>query len=114
MVPGKAAFPPVSHSKPLAVILPAALIALPWYARDIYVYGWPDFLGLIRHEQVVVGQTRTAEFIAQNGWPAYWQRAAEWTFKSFVGVFGWMGVWLDSRVYYLMGLWLATPVARAG
>ena len=35
----------------------------------------------------------------------------EWTFKSFVGVFGWMGVWLDSRVYYLLGLWLATPVA---
>ncbi len=94
----------------LAVILPAALIALPWYARDIYAYGWPDFLGLIRHEQIVVGQTRTADFIAQNGWPAYWQRAAEWTFKSFVGVFGWMGVWLDSRVYYLAGIWIATPV----
>jgi 4-amino-4-deoxy-L-arabinose transferase-like glycosyltransferase len=94
----------------LAVVLPAALIALPWYARDIYVYGWPDFLGLIRHEQIVVGQMRTADYIAQNGWPAYWQRAVQWTFKSFVGVFGWMGVWLDSRVYYLMGLWLAIPL----
>ncbi|MGE5602411.1 MAG: glycosyltransferase family 39 protein [Nitrososphaerales archaeon] len=97
----------------LVVILPAALIALPWYVRDIYVYGWPDFLGLIRHEQIVVGQTRTSDFIAENGWPAYWERAAEWTFKSFFGVFGWMGVWLDSRVYYLAGIWLATPVLAA-
>lgn len=94
----------------LAVVLPAAIISLPWYARDIYVYGWPDFLGLIRHEQIVVGQTRTTDFIAQNGWSAYWQRAAEWTFKSFFGVFGWMGVWLDSRVYFLAGIWLTTPV----
>lgn len=94
----------------LAVILPAVLIALPWYLRDLYVYGWPDFLGLIRHDQIVVGQTRTADWIAQNGWNAYWQRAAEWTFKSFVGVFGWMGVWLDSRVYTLMALWLAIPI----
>jgi 4-amino-4-deoxy-L-arabinose transferase-like glycosyltransferase len=92
-----------------AVILPAALIALPWYARDIYAYGWPDFLGLMRHGQIVVGQPRTADFINKNGWNAYWYRTAEWTFKSFVGVFGWMGVWLDSRVYYLLGLWLAIP-----
>lgn len=104
--------PPLRRSllDALAVILPAAVIVLPWYLRDLYVYGWPDFLGLIRHERIVVGQTRTAEWIAENGWPSYWQRAAEWTFKSFAGVFGWMGVWLDSRVYYLLGAWLAVPV----
>ena len=88
----------------LAIILPAALIALPWYARDIWAYGWPDFLGLQRHDAIVVGQMRAAEFIAQNGWDVYWRRAVEWTFKSFVGVFGWMGVWLDSRVYFALAV----------
>jgi len=94
----------------LAVLLPAAIIALPWYVRNIVVYGWPDFLGLIRHDQIVTGQMRTVQYIAENGWGAYWGRAAEWTFKSFAGVFGWMGVWLDSRVYYVLGLWFGIPV----
>ena len=30
----------------LLIGLPALLLALPWYARDVAVYGWPDFLGL--------------------------------------------------------------------
>jgi hypothetical protein len=94
----------------LAVILPAALLAVPWYARNIYAYGWPDFLGLTRHEQIVVGQKRTGEFVAESGWGAYWRRTFEWTFKSFVGVFGWMSAWLDTRAYYLMGLWMGIPV----
>ncbi|MCX7707507.1 MAG: glycosyltransferase family 39 protein, partial [Anaerolineae bacterium] len=97
-----------------AVFLPAALIALPWYARNISIYGWPDFLGLQRHDAIVVGQLRAAEFIAQNSWPAYWQRAVEWTFKSFWGVFGWMGVWLDSRVYFALALLSGLAVAGLG
>ncbi len=95
----------------LSVLLPAAVIALPWYARNIAVYGWPDFLGLIRHDQIVTGQMRTMQYVAEHGWGAYWGRAAEWTFKSFAGVFGWMGVWLDSRAYYVLGLWLGIPAA---
>ena len=67
----------------LAVAVPAALIALPWYARDIAVYGWPDFLGLTRHDQIVVGQLRAADFVAQQGWRAYWLRAVRDTFRSF-------------------------------
>ncbi|MGQ9489243.1 MAG: hypothetical protein ACUVR4_00645 [Anaerolineae bacterium] len=88
----------------VAVCLPTALIALPWYARNIAIYGWPDFLGLQRHDAIVVGQLRAADFIAQNGWAVYWLRAVEWTFKSFLGVFGWMGLWLDSRVYLALAL----------
>ncbi len=88
----------------LAALLPAALIALPWYARNLWVYGWPDFLGLIRHDAIVAGQTRTLEFISQNGWLVYGGRAVEWTFKSFWGIFGWMGAWLDSRVYFALAV----------
>ena len=84
------------------VVFPAALIALPWYARDIAVYGWPDFLGLNRHDEIVVGQLRAADFLAQQGWQAYWLRAGRDTFRSFWGQFGWMGVVLDSRVYFAL------------
>ncbi|OQA40264.1 MAG: hypothetical protein BWY52_02912 [Chloroflexi bacterium ADurb.Bin325] len=94
----------------LAVALPAALIALPWYARNVWAYGWPDILGLRRHDEIVVGQMRTSEFIAQQGWPAYWRRTVEWTFKSFWGVFGWMGVWLDSRFYLIAALLSGTAL----
>ncbi len=94
----------------LAVALPAALIALPWYARNVWAYGWPDILGLRRHDEIVVGQMRTPEFIAQFGPAAYWRRTGEWTFKSFWGVFGWMGVWLDSRFYLLVALLSGTAL----
>ncbi len=83
---------------------PMLVIGLPWYVRDLAVYGWPDFLGLIRHDQIVVGQTRTGEYLAQVGWNAYFRRAVEFTFKSFWGVFGWLGVFMDSRVYFLVAL----------
>ena len=76
-----------------------SLLALPFYARNVAVYGWPDFLGLQRHAQVVVGQMTTAEFIAQQGWATYWNRAITWTFRSFWGQFGWMGVLMDARIY---------------
>ncbi len=86
----------------LAVAVPALLIALPWYARDIAVYGWPDFLGLTRHDLIVIGQLRAADFVAQQGWQAYWLRAVRDTFRSFWGQFGWMGVVLDTRVYFAL------------
>ena len=88
----------------LWVALPMLLIGLPWYARDLAVYGWPDFLGLMRHDQIVAGQTRTGEYLAQVGWSAYLRRAVEFTFKSFWGVFGWLGVFMDSRVYFLVAV----------
>ncbi len=75
------------------------VIALPFYGRNIWVYGWPDVLGLRRHAEVVVGQLTTATYIAQYGWAAYWERAIVWTFRSFWGQFGWMGVLMDERVY---------------
>ncbi len=90
----------------------ALLIGLPWFARNVRVYGWPDFLGLARHDAVVVGQLRTAEYLAQNGLSDYLRRLVEFTFKSFWGVFGWLGIFMDSRVYY--GLALITLLALAG
>ncbi len=94
------------------VWVPALLIALPWYIRNIAIYGWPDALGLLRHDAVVVGQLRTEEFLAQHGAGAYVERLGEFTFKSFWGVFGWLGIFMDSRVY--LALTLLTALAVAG
>ncbi|MCX6029664.1 MAG: glycosyltransferase family 39 protein [Chloroflexi bacterium] len=94
------------------VAVPAAVIALPWFVRNILTYGWPDFFGLIRHDAIVLGQPRTAEWLAQFGWNGYLERLITFTFKSFWGVFGWLGVFMDSRVYF--GLALLSAIAAAG
>jgi 4-amino-4-deoxy-L-arabinose transferase-like glycosyltransferase len=97
---------PVRHIlADLALIaLPASLIALPWYTRDIAAYGWPDLLGLRRHAAVVVGQLRLDEYLTQFGAVSYLRRLVEFTFKSFWGVFGWQGVFMDSRIYLILAI----------
>ncbi len=75
------------------------LLALPFFWHNVRAYGWPDILGWRRHGQIVVGQMTTAEYIARHGWAAYLHRALTWTFRSFWGQFGWMGVLLDARLY---------------
>ncbi|MCU0512612.1 MAG: glycosyltransferase family 39 protein [Anaerolineae bacterium] len=76
----------------LSFALPAGVLALLWWGRNLAVYGLPDFLGLRAHDAIVVGQLRTAEYIAQIGPEAYVSRALATTFQSFWGQFGWMGV----------------------
>lgn len=85
------------HALWVAVV--ACLLGLPMWLRNMLLYGAGDFLALRRHDQVVVGQPRTVDWIAHNGWVAYGERAFGFTFKSFWGVFGWMGVFLDERIY---------------
>jgi 4-amino-4-deoxy-L-arabinose transferase-like glycosyltransferase len=85
------------------LLLPwALLLGMPLWVRNISLYGNLDFLGLQWHDLVVTGQPTTAEWIAVHGWPAYWERALHFTFSSFWGVFGWMGVFMDSRVYAIL------------
>ncbi len=81
------------------LLAPPVVISAPWYVRNALVYGWPDLLGLARHNAVVVGQPRTMEWIAVHGMHAYLGRFARFTFDSFWGVFGWMGVFMDGRIY---------------
>ena len=88
----------------LAWLFPAFLLALPWWLRNMSLYGTNDPLGLIWHDAVVVGQPRTADWIAANGLTSYLDRYLDFTFKSFWGVFGWLGVFLDGRVYVLFAL----------
>ncbi|RMG86040.1 MAG: DUF2142 domain-containing protein [Chloroflexi bacterium] len=77
------------------LLIPALLIGVVWWLRNIGVYGFPDFLGLRRHDAVVVGQLRTADYINQVGLGTYVNQGIRTTLHSFIGQFGWMALPLD-------------------
>ena len=83
----------------LIYAVPAFLMGLPWWVRNIAQYGGMDFLGLNRHDEVVAGQFRTAEFVAERGLGTLLHDLSLTSFHSFWGQFGWMGVLLDTRIY---------------
>ena len=86
------------------VFIPALIIALPLWIRNIIVYGWPDFLVSIRHDAVVVGQPTPAEWVSRFGWGEYLRQFVVTTFHSFWGQFGWMGVPMNDRYYTILAL----------
>jgi len=88
----------------LQILAPALFLALPWWIRNVHIYGWPDFLGLLRHADVTVGQPRTAQWIAEYGFSAWLGRGLMFTFQSFWGQLGWMSLPMDFRVYQFLAL----------
>jgi len=81
------------------MLVPPLLLSAPWFIRNCLTYGWHDPLGWARHGEVVVGQMRSSEYLALHGWGGLLSRLVRWTFQSFWGQFGWMGVVLPSRIY---------------
>jgi 4-amino-4-deoxy-L-arabinose transferase-like glycosyltransferase len=94
----------------LALFGPALVLALPWYVRNVAVYGWPDLLGTRNHAAVVVGQLRTADYLADVGWAAYLKNFLTDSFHSFWGQFGWMAVPMHGWLYLALGLLSALAV----
>jgi hypothetical protein len=95
---------------PLALGL---LVAAPWFIRNAAVYGGLDVLGLGAHDAVVRGdQPRTLEMVRDMGLTPFTRRLVVWTFDSFWGVFGWMGVFMPTWAYAALGL--ASAGAAAG
>jgi len=92
-------------------LLPAIALALPWWARNVAQYGGLDLLGLERHNLVVAGQLRTAEFLATKGAARWLSDLGLTTFRSFWGQFGWMGVLIDARLYQAVAVWSGVAVA---
>jgi 4-amino-4-deoxy-L-arabinose transferase-like glycosyltransferase len=81
---------------------PALFLGGLWWARNLFVYEGFDPLGAAAHGDVVVGQARTAEWLASYGLSGTIQRFLQTTFQSFWGQFGWMGVVMDARIYGLL------------
>jgi 4-amino-4-deoxy-L-arabinose transferase-like glycosyltransferase len=97
----------------LWVFVPAFGLGSLWWIRNMAVYGGLDILGKAAHDAVVVGQPRTAEWVAQYGLPETISRFLETTFNSFWGQFGWMTVPMNNPawLYPLLGLFSAAVVA---
>ena len=96
----------------LTLFTPAFLLGLLWWGRNIVVYGGLDIMGAAAHDAVVVGQARTADWIATNGLVATGQRFLFFTFNSFWGQFGWMTIVMPSWVY--RPLWLLSGFVVIG
>ncbi len=88
----------------LRVFIPAGMLGGIWWGRNTAVYGNFDIFGKATHDAVVVGQPRTAEWIAQFGVAETADRFLTTTFHSFWGQFGWMAWPMESRVYQLLSL----------
>ncbi len=89
------------------VFAPVLLIAAPWWAHNLATYGPLDIYGLANHDAVVVGQPRTADWIRDYGLSDWLERGVTFTFQSFWGQFGWMGVLLPTWLYRALALWSA-------
>jgi hypothetical protein len=105
---GRLAYPALNRANARAVgrqlawfLIPAVVLGLMWWLRNIQVYGFPDFLGLGAHDVVVAEQMRTAEQIQNVGLVVYLQQSAQTTFHSFWGQFGWMALPLQGWMYLL-------------
>jgi 4-amino-4-deoxy-L-arabinose transferase-like glycosyltransferase len=95
------------------ILVPALLLGGLWWGRNVTVYGWPDLMGLIRHNEVVFGQPQTADWIARDGVVSFLRNAIWTTFRSFWGQFGWMGVVLDLRIYQGLAIFSSLTIYGA-
>jgi 4-amino-4-deoxy-L-arabinose transferase-like glycosyltransferase len=84
---------------------PAILIVAPWWLRNAVTFGGLDLFGIANHDAVVVGQPRTADWIETYGLGAWLERWITFTFQSFWGQFGWMGVLMPTWLYRALALW---------
>jgi hypothetical protein len=89
---------------PLGVAL---LVMTPWLVRQGLTYGWTDLLAMRRHDAVVVDQPRAPGITAD--YLLHWSTVS---FHSFWAQFGWMGVLVPDRLYWVWGI--LTLLACAG
>jgi hypothetical protein len=95
------------HIRRLAVVtLVAAVIAGWWFVRGGLVYGWGDVLAQGRHDAVVTGQPRYADF-----GPANWFYFLVTTFHSFFAQFGWMTIVVDDFTYWMFAIFGSLALA---
>lgn len=79
----------------VAAIVPILLCAVPWWLRSTHLYGDP--LASKYFKEAFGGTAQASMFIEGYGPIAYWtQWVGWWTARSFIGVFGYMDIWLTN------------------
>ncbi|MHB8625001.1 MAG: DUF2142 domain-containing protein [Aggregatilineales bacterium] len=81
------------------IAVPALILGGIWWVHCIQVYGFPDVLGLGRHNSIVIGQERMSEYLAQYGLGQTLSNGIQTSFHSFWGQFGWMEVPMPGGIY---------------
>ena len=90
------------------------MLGVLWWGRNIIVYGGLDVLGKAAHDAVVIGQPRTADWIAAQGFGPVARQFIETTFHSFWGQFGWMALPMNHPGWLYPLLWVFTMVVIIG
>lgn len=103
--------------KQLAMVLaPIVVLVTPWWMRNQSLYGDP--LAMKAFTEAFTGSMQAKMAIEKVGAFTYWtELVASWTSRSFVGVFGYMDVWLtdDSMPMGAGGVyWLVQAMVVAG
>lgn len=88
----------------------ATLIGVGWWVRNVLVYGGLDVLGISAHNNIVIGQPRTEDWIRERGTLATLGAFFQTSFQSFWGQFGWMGVVMPAWVYRFLLLFTVAVV----
>lgn len=75
------------------VLAPILFLVTPWLLRNQSLYGDP--LAIRAFNESFTGSKQASEIISRVGSNLYWtEGVASWTSRSFVGVFGYMDIWL--------------------
>jgi 4-amino-4-deoxy-L-arabinose transferase-like glycosyltransferase len=79
----------------------AAVLVVPWWARNLAVYGDPLAMNAFRAS--FTGTAQAEDFILAFGAYDYWTRwVGWWTLRSFFGAFGYMDIFLPSPLYVVL------------
>ncbi len=95
-------------------VIPAFLLGVLWWGRNLAVYGGLDVLGKAAHDAVVIGQPRTADWIAAQGAGPVARQFIQTTFNSFWGQFGWMALPMHNPGWLYPLLWVGTAAIILG
>lgn len=98
----------------LQVAIPAFVLGALWWGRNVALYGGLDVLGKAAHDAIVVGQPRTADWIAAQGFGPVARQFIQTTFHSFWGQFGWMALPMNNPGWLYPLLWGGTAVVILG
>ena len=80
-----------------ALLLLPFLVVAPWWMRNTQLYGDP--FGLRVFDEAFTGNPQASLFIEGMGASGYWLGMVMWwTFRSFIGAFGYMDIFLFERM----------------